>query len=117
MNDNKNNLLKDKEDSNIINSIFIKRNNSKNYSITFANEFMEKNNFPLAIVELQSIEKSTKDHIFLSQSLKKNKKKRKTNLTDENKYTFLRNNKIINNYYTDFMRRKKHKELIESKII
>ena len=72
-------------------------------------------NFPLAIVELKDIEKEKKDKIFLTQSVKK-KKKININLKEEKKSSFFRNNKIIYNFYTNYMKRQKQLELIDSKL-
>ena len=124
------NVISPKEDKNkeeelskndniiISNSFFNNQNNSKNISKGYYNESVEKNlsKFPLAIVELKNIDNSKKENIFLTESVKKKKKKINMRLSDENNNSFFRNNKIIYNFYTDYMRRKKQKELIESKL-
>ena len=69
----------------------------------------------MAIVELKDIEKEKKDKIFLTQSVKK-KKKININLKEEKKSSFFRNNKIIYNFYTNYMKRQKQLELIDSKL-
>ena len=70
--------------------------------------------FRLSIVEMNE-ENSKKEKILLTEP---NKKKKNINIhltEEENNYPF-KNNKIIYNFYSDYMRRKKQKELIESKL-
>ena len=112
-----------KHDNIIISNSFFNSNYNnkkpKNKNITKYNNLSneKKINFPLAIVELNDFESEKKDKIFLTQSVKK-KKKININLKEEEKNDIVsfRNNKIIYNFYTDYMRRQKQKELIDSKL-
>ena len=103
----------------ISNSFFNNKNTNKNSRNINTKKFNTSSNnkniyFPLAFVELKNPENEKKNKIFLTESNKK-KKKININLKEENK-SFLRKNKIINDFYTDYMQRKKNKELIESKL-
>ena len=100
----------------INNSLFNNNKDSNNNIKKLDTERKNKNQiFPLSIVELKNLNNSKKGNIFLTESINK-KKKVKINLSEDKNKSFFRNNKIIYNFYTDYMRRQKQKELLESKL-
>ena len=106
----------EKKKDNIIqnNSLLYNKNGSKAYNSESTEKYFT--GFPLAIVELQNLDKSKNEKVFLTDSSKQKKKKRKITITEEKDNSILKNNRIISNFYTDYMKRKKQKELVESKL-
>ena len=91
------------------NSIF---NKNKTYSKKFSHTTRETiNRYPLAFVELTDTENRK---IFLTESLKKSKNY-SSSFKNKNR-SIIKRSEILYNFYTNFMKKKNQKELLQSKL-
>ena len=97
-----------------INSVIVNKSIQKSHSKQNNDSKKKTKNFHIAFVEIKSEENFKNENILLTEPIKKKKKINK--LSDGENNFFFKNNKIIYNFYTDYMRRKKQKELVESKL-
>ena len=106
----KNELLFENENHINSNSIF---NKNKTYSKKFNHvSRMEMNRYPLAFVELTDRENKK---IFLTESIK-SKNKNKNYTIKQKERSIIKKSDILYNFYTNFMKKKNQREILQSKL-